>query len=136
MKLVRLADKHFKIVMESYTIEGNWQTVKEHMLRDLDMDMDEIGFALECMTLKSHDTAHFGINRCFIYTSDSKAVDKVLAELKAIQSVKQELVTEFQRDKDGAGFKYAQSRLLNLALTLDLERAIELIESEQGDVAA
>jgi hypothetical protein len=136
MRLVNMGNGMWLLTEDGYQLEGSWTVVKAHMLNDLEFDLEQIDIAIEEMDLLDHDTASFGVNNVFVVTFNSQKVNKVIAELKAIRAVKQEMFEAFQADKDGAEFKAAQQRLLTLALTLDETTALSVIDPDNQYMAA
>jgi hypothetical protein len=137
MKLINLYNGTYKLVLDNgTTIEADRVKVSRYMWVDLDIEADEIEFALAEIARLSMDTAHFGVNGTFTHCTNSKVVNNVLAELKAVQSLRRELVEVCAMDPNRVYTNDAGIRLLNLYIALNVDAIVDVIEGKDYTPAA
>lgn len=126
MKLIKLKTGFWKLEMDNKSIEANPIRVRQYMTCDLCIPPAELDFAMAEMSLKHHDTAHFGLQGTFLHTSDSSAIKRVLIELAAIKSVREEFLATSKAD-DALGLHAVGGRLLNLYAGLNVEGIMQIL---------
>lgn len=130
MKLVKMLNGNFKLVLDSGSIlEGDRALVARHMWEELEVGEDEIEFAIAELERTEMDTAHFGIQGTFIYCSNSTLVKNVLAELKAVQSLRQEFAEIYRGNPNDLYVHDTGTRLLNLYIALNVDAMVQVLES-------
>lgn len=131
MKLIKLEFGMFKIVDGAKAIHGNWGKIESILRFEYDIKQEEIDLAFECAEEHGDDIMHFGVIRgMFTHSSKSSDVSSVLAELKAIRSLREEFSVEYKRSEDGPDTRAAWDRLVHMYMVLNVNRAIELLDFE------
>lgn len=137
MKLIKMQDGVFKLVLDNgSTIEGNQMFVTRYMWEELDISEDEIEFALSELNRTEMDTANFGLNGTFIHCTNSMVVKNVLSELKAIQSLRKEFAEVYRDNPNDLYVHDTGTRLLNLYIALNVDAAVQVLESTDNKIVA
>ncbi len=132
MKLIRTANQKFKVELESGSvIEGAWGEIQAYMLFELEVDKEELDFALETARCASHDTMHFGVNRMFTHSSSATRVRNLVEELKAIQSLRAELRERLIDNPHDMEAIEVMDRLIALYDSLNVRGVIEALDGSQ-----
>jgi hypothetical protein len=129
MKLIKLRQNRYQVLEDNYAFEGSWADTYTYMVHDLDMDSDDIQFAMAEMQSKGHDTAHFGVNYLFTHTSQSVAVKHVLTELRTILELRREFHKSAQECPDSPLTRDTFNRLMSMYMAQNVEAALEALES-------
>lgn len=82
MKLIKLSTNSFAVRTNGKTYLGDTFDVNEFLVKDQDVDADEVAFAFLEIHSKGHNVANFGLNRTFIYT---QVVDLGVDALETIE---------------------------------------------------
>jgi hypothetical protein len=135
MKLNKLGKNKYRFEDEGVSLEGNLAFVVEHMREIYEIPQDEIDRALADLIRTGNDVAHFGVmHGGFLFTSLAVDDRSLLAELRAIQSVREEIVATHKRD----GYRSQQvlllmDRLEKLYLALNITGLINSIEGDKAE---
>jgi hypothetical protein len=127
-KVMKTADDRFKVIDEMFTFEGDLDAVKGYLKDELQVDAEEISFALDTMRLQKHDTAHFGVNFTFTHSSDSRSVGHVVAELRAIRDLRKEFTYMCSKYGDAVETKEVHARLISLYAALNVDAILTLVD--------
>jgi hypothetical protein len=136
MKLVKLASGTYRLSDEGSSVEGAWPVIQARMQYEFEIEPDEIDRAIKDMRAKGTDVAEFGLNGLFIYSYHASRKKYVLAELRAILTLRQEFNAQFKVEPQGPETKQAFDRLMNVYMSLNVEAVVELLEKAEELIAA
>lgn len=128
MKLQRLGRDRFKVIADMTSYEGSLEQVRDFMVDDLGMKQTEFDAGLSDLYKNDNDTAIFGVNLMFIYSTRSGAVASVLAELNAIISLREEFNREYKLHSESRETRDAYNRLQNIYISFNAEAARDALE--------
>ena len=132
MKLIKLDKDLFRVVTDKSVTEGSWNFIEAFMQHHCGIEWQEIQIARGTMEAHGHDTASFGILKgMFTHSSQSRMISGVLAELKAVESLRQEFTEAFKENKGSPATKDAYDRLMSMYMALNVTDAIELLDGAE-----
>jgi hypothetical protein len=128
MKLIKKEDGIWMVQADFETVEGSLHYVKDYLVESKEIEAEEVDAAVATMQMRGDDTAHFGILRgIFTHTSQSQTTRLIVAELKAIRSMREEFHQAHRRDPDGADTRSAFDRLMNLYMSLNVDGILKAL---------
>lgn len=127
MKLVRMSKDRFQWIDSNVRFEGTLQQVRNYIVESVEVTQSEFEHALDDMYSRGNDTAHFGINRTFIYSSKSCDQQRLMMEFKAVLDLRAEFHREHKRDRDSDATKNAFNRLMSLYMSLNVDAALDVL---------
>lgn len=135
MKLQKVENGFFEVADDGYRYMGKLEDVRSHMIKNIGIASGEIDIALTIMRQNAHDTAHFGINRTFVFSTDSYSSKCVRTELKAVVALREEFNFQYRVDPESQETREAFDRLMNLYMSFNAQAALEIVETVE-DMAA
>jgi len=130
MKLVKTTRDTWIVHDGPVEFEGTWPIICHELQHSWDVALEELNAAVTYMDLKQHDTAHFGVDRTFLFTSNSTEVACKLVELEAIRDMKDHFRVLARNDINSPETKLAHFRLISLYNALDVRGLLALLEDK------
>lgn len=136
MKLMKIEKNRYRLVVDAVTLEGDLAFMVETMRFDYEVAQPELDLAIMEMLKLGHDVANFGNllsgEYRFLYTTLQSTERNMIAELRAIQSVREEAVELYRRDGWASPpVKEAFGRLQSLLMALNVEGLIDAVEKQE-----
>lgn len=136
MKLLKLADNRMKVILAHETFEGSKEDVLRYLRMGLEVDDEEVCFALEELWLNSHDVAHFGVNLMFTHTSNLNVGRQVEVELKTLAMLREEYMQAYKNNPEGQELREIGNRLFSMYAALNVGGIMQLLNIKEDKKAS
>jgi hypothetical protein len=133
MKLTKLNNTRYSVFGDMAQVEGDLDCVSTFLIKQYEVDPEELEYALAEMAQNGHDSASFGIDRRLVCTFKAATIDAITPELRAIRDVRVAFHEAYIEDPGSVDTRISARNLQSLYIALNVNGLLDILDGHSNN---